>query len=947
MRHSSGLFVRSHARRCRWACLFAPLAALLCLPAAADNHALLVGINAYQHVRPLKGAVNDIVRFQEVLERDLNFLPRNIRVLTNEQATRENILAALDALASDTRAGDTVFWYYSGHGWVQTDVDGDEREFDPDDTLDETLVPYDAVPWPRERALEPNPTMIVDDEIGERLSRLAGRRLVVVFDSCHSGTATRSLGEEDTTRSLYENYALPATPRTRSLKRGHEMMDMDGQAVFLSAASPTQAASDLGEFEGQRHGAFSASLLRAIHRAGPGWSRTRAWDDLFREAREDLVNQGFASQTPSIAATRGLAKVPVEQFLNPPPAAEIALLQAGAFGLELSVNRDRFEDGDVLELAVASERDGHLYVFDINAEQAVTQLFPNRFAPENRVTAGTQLRLPAPDAGYRFRAGQPYGRSTIVAVVSRTPWAELQRLELPANFQPISDSQAGGLRDSLRALLDAALAANTGQERGNAEWSSRRAVVEISPKSALAEATPAEAPPGAVTAAPGAAASVPPAASSVSAPPAADLAPAALAVPAAVSPAAVSMVAARPPEPLASAPGDLPSPAVKIDFPGAVVDEDKDLPPEVQADLRRARPKLFAKLEQLAERFSPIFWQDVSGDFDKQFRPWRDFFVRFDFDQTDEGPNWPTPPNFQDENKRTRNGLLDSLLTPAPGRRILPSRETPGIYRIVDGGSSSVFQLDLRPYVYWTVLSTDTHYFFHYVVFHAEDWKSLFGHTGDLEGTTIVVDRKTERMVAAFTLAHDDVGVVRSLDDEPEGNIGVLVDPAAESRDLYDGEDGRPVDGSLAMEAGRDGAPAPKEHQDVYVETKGHGHYGPHKIKPARYIVYANFLPEETFAAPSFDRNAYPLTNRFGEVVGKHKYRLVYIGSGAGGTRSAEDKSLWGEYKDLTRFRGGANPPWEWRDNLFFRTGWWKDPRRIKKIGAAAYRINPYLPGKN
>src|SRR2546430_7511991 len=36
------------------------------------------------------------------------------------------------------------------------------------------------------------------------------------------------------------------------------------------------------------------------------------------------------------------------------------------------------------------------------------------------------------------------------------------------------------------------------------------------------------------------------------------------------------------------------------------------------------------------------------------------------------------------------------------------------------------------------------------------------------------------------------------------------------------------------------------------------------------------------------------------------------------------EKTLWSEYRDLSRFAGGANPPWCWRDNLFFRTGWWK-----------------------
>lgn len=63
-------------------------------------------------------------------------------------------------------------------------------------------------------------------------------------------------------------------------------------------------------------------------------------------------------------------------------------------------------------------------------------------------------------------------------------------------------------------------------------------------------------------------------------------------------------------------------------------------------------------------------------------------------------------------------------------------------------------------------------------------------------------------MAAIFTLAHDDVEVTRGLDDEPEPNIGILVDPESKSRGL-DQDDDRPVDGVVEMNATRDGELAP------------------------------------------------------------------------------------------------------------------------------------------
>jgi len=413
--------------------------------------------------------------------------------------------------------------------------------------------------------------------------------------------------------------------------------------------------------------------------------------------------------------------------------------------------------------------------------------------------------------------------------------------------------------------------------------------------------------------------------------------------PAVTAPPAVKP--ATPPTPPPSQAAQTPVPAAAGGDRAASVD-DSDITWEEQQDLPRLRPALFRKLEELAERFSPTFWQDVSGESEGRFRPWKDFFIRYDFDQTSAGPNWPAPPAFQDENKRVRIRSLDAWLDAGARQLVQQSRETPGVFKVTNAQTGETSTLDLRPYVYWTALTTPTHYFFHYAAFKAEDWKPLFGHPGDLEGCTIVVDRKTEKMVAALTLAHDDVQEVRALDGQNESNIEILMDPSLATRDL--GADAsRPINGPLAMDSTRAGDPAPKEHQDIYSETRGHGQYGPSKIHPSRYIIYANFLPDETWKAPSFDKADYRASDKFSEVNTKYKYRLIYFGSGRESAPDPGAKTLWSEYRDVSRFPGGVNPPWCWRDDLFFRTGWWKDPRVILQLGDGQYRINPYLaPGE-
>src|SRR4051812_39899245 len=87
-------------------------------PASAPTRrALLIGINAYtgdEFVHALRGCVNDVLEMQSVLQSLYAF--EHVRVLVDEQATRQNILDALDALVEETGTDDIVMIQYSGHG---------------------------------------------------------------------------------------------------------------------------------------------------------------------------------------------------------------------------------------------------------------------------------------------------------------------------------------------------------------------------------------------------------------------------------------------------------------------------------------------------------------------------------------------------------------------------------------------------------------------------------------------------------------------------------------------------------------------------------------------------------------------------------------------------------------------------------------------------------------
>lgn len=112
------------------------------------------------------------------LARERGFEPTTLITRT---ATRAATLTALRKAARGLHRGDAFFLSFSGHGGQIDDVTADE-----DDKLDETWCLYDG--------------QLIDDELYYELSRFAeGVRVLVLSDSCHSGTVTRAPSPDDAT----------------------------------------------------------------------------------------------------------------------------------------------------------------------------------------------------------------------------------------------------------------------------------------------------------------------------------------------------------------------------------------------------------------------------------------------------------------------------------------------------------------------------------------------------------------------------------------------------------------------------------------------------------------------------------------------------------------------------------------------------------------------------
>jgi Caspase domain len=149
------------------------------------GHALLVGVGTYQHTLRLNVPVtaDDARAVAQVLgdPRFCGYPAAQVALLHDERATSVGILAALDQLALRTGLDDTVVLFYCGHGDF-----GDDGEYYL--TSHETRIADKKVVAG---------TGLSQKTLLEKLRAIRARRMLLIFNACHSGAVAPTLGGAD------------------------------------------------------------------------------------------------------------------------------------------------------------------------------------------------------------------------------------------------------------------------------------------------------------------------------------------------------------------------------------------------------------------------------------------------------------------------------------------------------------------------------------------------------------------------------------------------------------------------------------------------------------------------------------------------------------------------------------------------------------------------------
>lgn len=254
------------------------------------KRALLVGINYIGTPYRLNGCINDVVNIEAFL-RTLGYTEfikyTDDTLDSSKLPTRNNILIGFLNLLKEAKAGDELWFHYSGHGTLQLDRNRDEVS-----GQDSCICPSDFT-WSG---------FITDDIIRANLAVKvpAGVRLIIVLDACHSGTGADLRFKCDDNSYLKRGTRAPKTfnpddwliRQTITELRNYSMTS--GDVFLISGCADTQTSAD-ALIQNKWAGALTYAFLTLLK-----YNPNYLWNTFLKDLNSFLKVSGY-SQRPVLS----------------------------------------------------------------------------------------------------------------------------------------------------------------------------------------------------------------------------------------------------------------------------------------------------------------------------------------------------------------------------------------------------------------------------------------------------------------------------------------------------------------------------------------------------------------------------------------------------------------------------------------------------------------------
>lgn len=239
-------------------------------------HALIIGNNAYAEYPKLETALNDAVETEKVLRERYGFKTTLLR-----NASRYDILAALNKLRETLTENDNLLIYYAGHGEID---DTSNRGF---------WLPVDA------KQDDPR-TWISNVSISDILNTLKSNHVLVVADSCYAGTLSVA--------------ALPRVDESISEEVQREWIAamLNARARMVLTSGGVAPVMDNG---GDGHSLFARAFLETLRQNSGIIDGHSIYRDVLKRV-QTRAKQLDTRQTPEYAPARYAGHEAGEFFFN-------------------------------------------------------------------------------------------------------------------------------------------------------------------------------------------------------------------------------------------------------------------------------------------------------------------------------------------------------------------------------------------------------------------------------------------------------------------------------------------------------------------------------------------------------------------------------------------------------------------------------------------------------
>ncbi len=208
--------------------------------------AVLVGNNAYTApIPPLETPIADVSQIASVLQTRFGFETRIVK-----DAGKAKLIEALNSVAAEAKPDDAVLLMYAGHGYLMEDI---KMGY---------WIPVDA-------SVKTAQGWISNSDISKLLAAIPARQLILISDSCYSGSLTK---EQKLTQG-------------REMK-AEEILKQRSVLVFSSGAD--EPVSDEGK---EGHSIFAWNLIKTLKTTGSLTPGAQIWSVVSKDVTKEYPQQ--------------------------------------------------------------------------------------------------------------------------------------------------------------------------------------------------------------------------------------------------------------------------------------------------------------------------------------------------------------------------------------------------------------------------------------------------------------------------------------------------------------------------------------------------------------------------------------------------------------------------------------------------------------------------------